>query len=149
MPLMYQYDELNATDDKWKTEDGESLRKKFLELFNFLTEIKPTESGVIGVSKIGSAKISRTIIPTESAVWDVSAWDQAKWGSNVVNTESSVYDVSRYGKGKYGGASLVKEIWEKLDKKNNKKPNNSKDALIAETAIINGYTLITVVDIAT
>jgi len=138
-----QYDELNATGDKWKTNSGESLREKFLELFSFLTEIKPTESNVIGVSKIGSAKIPKTIVPTESAVWDVSAWDQAKWGSNIVNTESSAYGVSRYGKGKYGGTTLCKEIWQKLDDKNGKKTNNSKDALIAETAIINRYILIT------
>ncbi|MFM9890964.1 MAG: hypothetical protein ACKVOE_10090 [Rickettsiales bacterium] len=138
-----QYDELNATAAKWKTPNGEPLREKFLELFNFLTGMKPTESGVVGVSKIGGAKVAGNVVPTESAVWDVSAWGHAKWGSNVVNTESSAYGVSRYGKAKYVGTSLCKEIWQKLDARNNKEANNSKDALIAETAIINGYVLIT------
>ncbi len=109
-----QYDELKATNDK-------VLRQKFLELFEHLTNE----------------------VPTESAIWDVSNWDQAKWGGEVVNTESAIFEVSRYGKAKFGGSNLCKDIWQKLDEKNGNKKNNSKDALIAETAILNNLTLIT------
>jgi len=61
------------------------------------------------------------IIPTKSAVWDVSRWDQA---------ELSDGDLFNY-------------IKQGLDILNKSKPNNVNDALIAETAIVNGYILLT------
>ena len=59
--------------------------------------------------------------PTESFVWDVSRWDLGKWSG-----EDNLYD----------------PIKAELDKRKPKK-NNIQDALIAETAIKNGYTLVT------
>ena len=59
--------------------------------------------------------------PTESFVWDVSRWDLGKW-----TEDDNLYDPIRA------------ELDERLPKK-----NNIQDALIAETAIKNGYTLVT------
>ncbi|MFY9288395.1 MAG: hypothetical protein WAO98_07815 [Alphaproteobacteria bacterium] len=137
-----QYDELNATGYEYKAPNGEPLREQLIKLFHTLTKTLPTESGVVGISKIGASKIAGNVVATESAVWDVSRWDEAKWGGNAINTSSAAYGVSRYGKSTYGGSNLCKDIWEKLDKRAIK-DNNSKDALIAETAILNDLILVT------
>ena len=62
------------------------------------------------------------IVPTASAVWNVSRWNQAKYG-----TEGGLYSTLRA----------------ELDRVNYKKPNNVQDALIAETAMLGGYILVT------
>ena len=59
-------------------------------------------------------------IPTESALWGRSKWGECKWAED----------------------DLVEKILMELDKKDKRK-NNSEDALIADTAIKNNYTLIT------
>ncbi len=69
-----------------------------------------------------SSTLSSGKIPTESTVWDVSKWDEAKWVG-----DENLYDV----------------IKESLDRRNKSKPNNIQDALIAETAIVNGHVLVT------
>ena len=61
------------------------------------------------------------LLPTETALWGESRWDYAKWGE---------------GKSYLG-------IKSDLDTLNKGKNNNHRDALIAETAILNGLTLIT------
>lgn len=58
---------------------------------------------------------------TKSAVWNVSKWNQARWSE---------------------GDNLLRTIETKLDE-HEKKKNNIRDALIAETAIKNKYTLVT------
>ena len=60
----------------------------------------------------------------------------------VVATESAVWDVSRWDSAKFGDGDLYGNI---LNELNNikKKPNNIQDALIAETAIKNGFVLVT------
>jgi len=67
------------------------------------------------------AEISPKIIPTESAVWGVSRWGQAKWNDG----------------------ELYSNLKQSLDGLNKSKPSNSNDALIAETAIVNDYALLT------
>lgn len=67
------------------------------------------------------AEMCPQLVPTESAVWDVSRWDQAKWSDGV----------------------LFEKIKIGLDALNKSKANNIKDALIAEVAISNGFTLLT------
>lgn len=67
-------------------------------------------------------EVSSIPVPTESAVWGVSKWNQCKW------TPSD---------------NLYQPIKSKLDQLNKNKPNNVEDALIAETAIKNGFTLVT------
>lgn len=62
--------------------------------------------------------------------------------ANSIPTESALYGISRYGASRYSSDGLVKKIWMELDKKDRRK-NNSTDALIADTAIKNNYTLIT------
>lgn len=62
-----------------------------------------------------------SVLPTETMVWDVSRWGNSKWGANG------------------GQYQLIKD---KLDKRNKNKPNNVRDALIAETAIINQLILV-------
>ena len=61
------------------------------------------------------------IIPTESAVWGRSKWNEAKWTSD----------------------DLYENFKAELDCRNNKNPNNVYDALIADTSIKNGFTLVT------
>ena len=60
-------------------------------------------------------------VSTESAVWDWSRWNEAKWTSD----------------------DLYENFKAELDRRNNKKPNNVYDALIADTSIKNGFTLVT------
>lgn len=64
------------------------------------------------------------MVDTESFVWEVSAWDQCKWSDekNYVQLDAIKAD---------------------LDALNNNKVNNWQDALIAEVALINEFTLIT------
>jgi hypothetical protein len=137
-----QYDELNDTPENCLTPDGTPLRQEMLKLFASLTNTEPTESSMIGVSKIGAAKITGDFIPTESALWGISKWGQCKWGSGAISQSSSLYNVGRYGVGTYGGDSLCKEILEKLNQRDKRK-NNPKDALIADTAMKRGFVLIT------
>jgi len=61
----------------------------------------------------------------------------------VVPTESVICGVSRVGHCKVGDARVYEKIRDELDTINRKKPNNVMDALIAEVAIQNGYTLLT------
>ncbi len=66
-------------------------------------------------------EVSAETVPTESAVFDVSRFDEARFG-----TEDGLY----------------LKIKVALDAKKLKQ-NNIQDALIAETAIVNGFTLVT------
>ena len=60
-----------------------------------------------------------------------------------VPTESSVLDVSRLDMAKLGVEdNLYEKVKRDLDAMK-RKPNNCQDALIAETAIMNGFTLVT------
>ena len=59
-------------------------------------------------------------VPTESAVWDWSRWNEAKWTSD----------------------DLYENFKAELDRRK-KKCNNVYDALIADTSIKNGFTLVT------
>jgi predicted nucleic acid-binding protein len=81
----------------------------------------PTESFVLGNSKLGYAKLGSKI-PTETSIWDISRLDESKWGRH-----NSVYET----------------IKNKLDKRNKGKSNNLQDALIAETAMLNRFVLVT------
>jgi len=67
------------------------------------------------------AEVRPRIVPTESFVFDVSRWDQGKWSDGV----------------------LFEKLKKALDTLNKSKSNNAKDILIAEVAIVNGYTLLT------
>ena len=58
-------------------------------------------------------------------------------------TESAVFGVSRLGKSRLSDGELYSKILQKLGQLNAKKPNNTKDALIGETALANNITLVT------
>ena len=112
-----QRDEINNTKDK---ERREALLEVFREV---VTESVPTDSLVLGVSRVGAARLGGDrIVPTESAVWGVSRWDEAKWTAND---------------------NLYVPVKAELDKLNKGKANNVQDALIAETAIKGRYILVT------
>jgi predicted nucleic acid-binding protein len=68
-----------------------------------------------------TAKLRPKLIPTESTAWDVTRWDQAKLG------EGATYN----------------DVRAALDARNRRKANNPQDALIAESALKNGWTLLT------
>lgn len=111
-----QKDELSATKDELR-------REQLLHVFKNITQSpEATSSAVLGVSRIGEAKLGAAKIPTETMIWGLSEWGSSKWGSD-------------------GG--LYETIKTELDKKNKKKKNNIQDALIAETCILNNFTLVT------
>jgi hypothetical protein len=62
---------------------------------------------------------------------------------SIVPTESMVWGVSRWGHGKWSDGILYNTLKSDLDSLNDGKDNNSKDALIAEVAILNRYELFT------
>ena len=61
----------------------------------------------------------------------------------IVPTESFVWGVARFGHSKLSDGVLYNKMRLELDSLNGSKSNNVNDALIAEVAIKNNYTLIT------
>lgn len=61
---------------------------------------------------------------------------------NTIPTETALFGLSRYGQAKYSDGELYKNFLDCLNDKK-RKPNNNRDALIAETAIKNNFTLVT------
>jgi hypothetical protein len=72
-----QRDEINNTKNP---ERRTALAKMFTDV---IVESAPTDSFVLGVSRLGEARLGgERVVPTSSAVWDVSRWDQANWGAD-------------------------------------------------------------------
>ncbi len=67
----------------------------------------------------------------------------AKIIDGVVPTETTLVGVSRLGESKLGDGVIYRSTKVKLDSLNGGKTNNAMDALIAEVAIKNEYTLLT------
>ena len=106
-----QKDEIDAINKPEKQE----RKKRLLELLEeFNKEEVSTESFVLGTSRLGKAKLTKTA--TESAVWGVSKWGEGKWTDEKTT------------------------LIEKLRKGNLK---HTEDALIGETAIKNNFILVT------
>jgi len=63
--------------------------------------------------------------------------------AEIVKTESAVFGRSKFGRAKFGDGITVPALRAALDALNGSKPNNANDALIAEIAINNGFTLLT------
>lgn len=127
-----QRDEISKTRD-------EVRKSKLLSIFQELTAKEmPSETAVIGISRIGQAKITGNVLPTESAVWGVSGWDDCKWSEDVV--AESGQDIAESDQ---QALNLYNAILRELNAKNNGKSNNKEDALIAETAIKNRLILVT------
>lgn len=61
----------------------------------------------------------------------------------LLPTETTVLDISRIDWCKLGDGVVYTSIKNQLDKKNRGRRNNIHDALIAEVAIANGFTLLT------
>lgn len=109
-----QLDELAATRD-------ENLKNKLLKIFE---------------------QVVTSEVLTESMVWDVSKWNKGKWSGDHVPTESFVLGVSRLNQSKLGNGGIYDQIKDELETLRSKK-NNIQDSLIAETAMKNGYILVT------
>ncbi len=109
--------------DELKNTSNDARRGALLKVFEEITNIRvPTESFVLGSSRLGEAKLGgEQPITTESAVWGVSKWGKCKWTASD---------------------NLYKPIKLELDRLNQSKPNNVQDSLIAETSIKNGFTLV-------
>jgi predicted nucleic acid-binding protein len=58
-------------------------------------------------------------------------------------TETTICDVSRFDLSKLGDGVLYEKILAALDARNGGRASNMSDALTAEVAIANGYTLVT------
>lgn len=110
--------------DELKNTSNDARKVALLKVFEEITNIRvPTESFILGSSQLGEAKLGgEQPITTESAVWGVSKWGRCKWAASD---------------------NLYKPIKSDLDRLNGSKPNNNKDALIAETSIKNDFTLVT------
>jgi predicted nuclease of predicted toxin-antitoxin system len=61
----------------------------------------------------------------------------------LVETESLIWGVTRWGMGRWGVEEVVQKIESELNSLNKGKKNNILDALIAEVAIVNGWSLLT------
>lgn len=68
---------------------------------------------------------------------------QASLRCDLLPTHSFVLDVSRLDHARLGDGQLFGSIRAELDTLNRNKKNNTRDALIAEAAVANGYTLLT------
>ena len=68
---------------------------------------------------------------------------QASLHCELLPTQTVVLDVSRIGHAKLGDGKLFTSLKAELDILNGNRKNNVRDALIAEVAIANGYTLLT------
>lgn len=68
---------------------------------------------------------------------------QASLHCELLPTQSFVFDVSRFDHAMLSDGKLYTSLKAELDRLNGRKENNSRDALIAEAAIANGYTLLT------
>jgi len=104
-----QRDEIEAIEKPEKLE----RKKKLLGLLGEFKEEVSTESFVLGTSRLGKAKLTKTA--TESAVWGVSRWGESKW----TDEKTTLIDHLRKGNLKH-----------------------TEDALIGETAIKNGFILV-------
>ena len=93
-------------------------------MFHELTpEQAVTASAVADISVADGASASGSkVVPTESAVWGLSSWGQAKWSADD---------------------DLFTAMRGELDALNKRKKNNAHDILIAETAVKNGWILVT------
>ena len=112
-----QRDELSNTKEPGRRE---ALRRVFVDVVGHSI---PTDSAVSGISRAGGCRIG---------------------GDRVVPTASAVYGVSRYGEARYGpNDDLYSALRMTLNEVNGGKPNNAQDALIAETAIKQEFTLVT------
>jgi hypothetical protein len=67
----------------------------------------------------------------------------AKSIQKIVPTDSFVLGISRLGEANLGDGRFYSAIKSALDEKNHRKPNNLKDALIAEVAVLHGHILVT------
>lgn len=68
---------------------------------------------------------------------------QASLRCELLPTQTFLLDVSRLDHARLGDGKLFTSIKAELDILNGAKKNNNRDALIAETAIANGFTLLT------
>ena len=62
---------------------------------------------------------------------------------DLIPTETLLFGRSRFGMAKLGEGMLFSKLKVELDQLNRRRKNNDQDALIAEVAIANGYTLLT------
>ncbi|WP_126456000.1 hypothetical protein [Sulfuriflexus mobilis] len=94
----------------------------------FATHVQPNEIQNTSNDKLRNellnvfSDVATEKVPTSSAVWDVSEYGEAEWGS-----EDGVFEA----------------LLSTLNKMNKNKKNNSRDILIAETAIRHNMTLVT------
>ena len=114
-------------------------------VFNWLADSKikrnslPSDGG-FAITHIQVDEINRTKDEERRARLSLM---QTSLHCELLPTQSFVLDVSRLDHAKLGDGKLFTSVKAELDTLNGSKKNNVRDALIAEAAIANGYTLLT------
>lgn len=125
-----------------------SVRTKYLVdtcVFNWLTDSKiqkqslPSDGG-FAIIHIQLDEINRTADQERRAKLLLM---QTSLRCELVPTQTFLADISRSDHARWGDGKLFQSIKADLDRLNGGKENNSRDALIAEASIANGYTLLT------
>ena len=121
------------------------LRRKVASVFNWLAdgrikrEALPSDSG-FAITHIQVDEINQTLDQERRAKLVLT---QASLRCELLPTQTFLLDVSRLDYARLGDGKLFMSIKAELDGLNGAKKNNNRDALIAETAIANGFTLLT------
>ena len=114
-------------------------------IFNWLTdglierEALPTDGG-FAITHIQVDEINKTKDEDRRARLILT---QVSLHCSLMPTHTFLFDVSRLGHARLGDGKLYSSIKNSLDNLNGRKKNNNRDALIAEAAVLNGYTLLT------
>jgi predicted nucleic acid-binding protein len=106
--------------------------------------------GSVDLGKLASKVCCATHVQSD----EIRATKSAERKSNLENvftkflserlpTQSFVPGVSRLDEVRLGDGELYGELLSRLNQRNKAKPNNLQDALIGETALANGLTLVT------
>lgn len=114
-------------------------------VFNWLTDASLTENslpndGGFAITHVQMDEINETKDTERRARLLLML---ASLNCKLLLTQTFVFDVSRYDFARWSDGELFASLKAELDSLNGNKKNNARDALIAETAIANGCTLLT------
>ena len=137
-----QRDEMQNTPDA-------AHREKLLQFFHeVMQEQLPTATMASGISTSGNAAPGGSgMVHTSTAVVDISVADCASAGGGMIPTSSAVWGTSNWGQAYWTSkddGDLFQAMRDELNALSKRRGNNNtKDILIAETALRRGLVLVT------